>query len=485
LDPFWSPDGKRIGFLSGGRLLTIDHAGGTPQMVADVGRDWLLGSSGSWSSGGVIVFDVGAELRQVSARGGEPKPATHLDTSRGEIKHLWPQFLPDGRHFLYLAVSQQTANSSVCVGSLDSPETTRVMAGGLGAVFAEPGYLLYVRNGTLVAHPFDWKSAHLTGDPISLSEPVFAWATSFLPVSTFSIAGNTLAYRSGSLPPMQLVWFDRQGRRLGDFAEPAQYSGPALSPDGQRIAVAIADARTNLRDLWLLDQRGGNLRLTFDPKDDFNPVWSPDGTRIAFSSDRQGVRDLYIKHVNGREEELLFGSQSQKSVEDWSPDGKLILYAGDGAIWAVPVEGEHKPFRLAQGPSRYDQSKISPDGKWLAYRSSESGRYEVYVQAFPVAGARWQISTAGGWEPSWRRDGKELYFTLGSRLMAVDVKATSGGFEHGTPRLLFEVPFSPEVRRNRYLPSADGQKFLAVIVGGEGASRPIRVVLNWNAGLKR
>jgi len=483
--PFWSPDGKHIGFLAGGRLVTIDPAGGTPQLVADLGRDLWFASIGSWSPGGVILFDKGAELMQVSAQGGEPRPATRLDASRGEFMHLWPQFLPDGRHFQYLAVSQRAENSGIYVGSLDSPQTRRVLASGLGAVFSEPGYLLYVRSGTLVAHPFDWKSARLTGDPISLSEPVFAWATSFFPVSSFSVAGNTLAYRSGGLPPMKLTWFDRQGRRLGDFAEPGQYTGPALSPDGQRVVVGIADPRTNLRDLWLLDGRGGNLRLTFDPKDDFNPVWSPDGTRIAFSSDRKGVRDVYIQQVNGQEEELLVGSQSQKSVEDWSPDGKLVLYNADGAVWAVPVEGEHKLFPVVQGPARYDQCKISPDGKWVAYRSTESGRYEIFVQAFPVPGPRWQISTTGGWEPSWRRDGKELYFTIGNRFMAVDVKALAGGFEHGTPHPLFEAPFTPEVRRNRYLPAVDGQKFLAVIVGEEGASKPIRVVLNWNAELKR
>ncbi len=484
--PFWSPDGKQIGFAANGRLMRVEVAGGTPQVVVDATQDYFAGNAGSWSPAGVIIYNTHGEVMQVSANGGQPKPATRRDTSRGEFVHLWPQFLPDGRHFLYLAVSQTAENSGIYVASLDSPQATRVMASGLGAMFAEPGYLLYVRSGTLFAHPFDWKSARLTGDPISLSEQVFAWPTSYYPVSSFSVAGNTLAYRSGGLPPMQLTWFDRQGRRLGAFAESAHYTGPALSPDGRRVAVGKTDPRTGLRDLWILDERGGNLRMTFDPKDDFNPLWSPDGTRIAFSSDRKGARDIYLKRANGLgEDELLLSSASQKSVEDWSPDGKLVFYNADGAVWAVQVEGERKPFRVLEGPGRYDQCKISPDGKWIAYRSSETGRTEVYVQAFPAAGAKWQISTAGGGEPSWRKDGKEMYFMNENQLMAVDVSATAGGFEHGAPKLLFEAPFTGEIRRNRYVAAADGQKFLAVTLGEEGASTAVRVVLNWKAALKR
>jgi Tol biopolymer transport system component len=242
-----------------------------------------------------------------------------------------------------------------------------------------------------------------------------------------------------------------------------------------------------VRDIWVLDWRGGAQRLTFHPKDDFNPLWSPDGTRMAFSSDRNGMRDIYIKQANGTGgEELLVGSASQKSAEDWSPDGKFIVYNAEGLLWAVPVQSDRKPFRVVEGPASYDQCKISPDGKWIAYRSTESGRAEVFVQSFPVAGAKWQISTAGGWEPSWRRDGKELYFTIDNKLMAVDVKAAAGGFEHSAARQLFEAPFTWDYRRrNRYVAAADGQKFLILTLGEEGADSPIHIVLNWKAALKK
>jgi serine/threonine protein kinase len=481
---FWSPDGKQIAFEAHGRLQKVELAGGAPQPVCEAPSDGLMGT---WSPSGVILLGATGALRQVSAQGGDPKPATSLDVSRGEMSHRWPHFLPDGRHFLYLALSARSENSALYVASLDSPQTTRVMASGLAAVFAEPGYLLYVRAGTLVAHPFDWKSARLIGDPVSLSEQVFApTSPSFYNVSSFSVSGATLAYRPGGLPTLQLTWFDRQGKRLSNVGGSAHFTGPALAPDGQRVLVGKSDPQTTLRDIWALDWRGSAQRLTFDPKDDFNPVWSPDGTRMAFSSDRKGVRDIYVKQTNGTGgEDLLVGSASHKNVEDWSPDGKFIIYNADGFVWAVPVQGDRKPFRVVEGPADYDQGKISPDGKWIAYRSPESGRQEVYVQSFPVATAKRQISTAGGGEPSWRGDGKELYFTIDNKLMAVNVKATAGGFEHTDPKLLFEAPFTSEVRRNRYAPAADGQKFLIVMMVEDSESSPINIVLNWKAALKR
>src|SRR5262249_22172852 len=339
---FWSPDGKQIAFASNGKIQKVELAGGAPQPVCEVGRSDEPG--GSWSPAGVILFNSRGGLSQVSAQGGDPKPATRLDASRGERSHLYPQFLPDGRHFLYLAMSQRSENNGLYVASLDSPQTTRVMASGLAAVFAEPGYLLYVRAGTLVAHPFDWKSARLTGDPVSLTELVFSSSSVFYwNVSSFSVSGATLAYRPGGLPATQLTWFDRQGKRLSSVGGSAHFTNPALSPDGLRVLVGKSDPNTTLRDIWVLDLRGGAQRLTFDPKDDLNPVLSPDGARMAFSSDRKGARDIYIRQTNGTGgEELLVGSdsESQKSVEDWSPDGKFVVYNAKGFVWAVPVQGD-------------------------------------------------------------------------------------------------------------------------------------------------
>jgi Tol biopolymer transport system component len=485
VDPFWSPDGKQIGFIVNRKLLTIGIAGTEPQTICDLSPNRGIFSNASWSPAGVIIFGIGGTpLHRVSSQGGDPKPVTRLDTSRGEVAHLSPQFLPDGRHFLYLAVSQQPENSAIYVGSLDSPETKRVMESGLGARFAESGFLMYVRAGTLVAHPFDWKSARLTGEPVSLFEQVFAWNTSFLPISSFSVSGDTLAYHPAKLPVTDLTWFDRRGSRVATIGEPAAYTNPALSPDQQRISVDKSDPEMSLRDIWLLDMRGGALRFTFHPRDDFNSVWSPDGTRIAFSSDRKGIRDIYMKQVNGvGEEELIVSSGRQKSLEGWSPDGKLLLYASQSSVWGVPIEGDRKPFRIVTGPGSYSESKVSADGKWIAYRSPESGSEEIYVQGFPGQSSRWRISTSGGFEPSWRRDGKELYYTIGNRLMVVDVQAGSGGFKYGLPRVLFEAPFTPDTRRNRYVPAADGQRFL-IVTSRQEDSRPIHIVLNWRSALK-
>jgi Tol biopolymer transport system component len=229
------------------------------------------------------------------------------------------------------------------------------------------------------------------------------------------------------------------------------------------------------------------MRFTFDPKDDFNPVWSPDGTHIAFTSDRKGVRDIYVKQSNGiGAEELLVTSASHKNSEDWSPDGKLVLYnTGATGIWAAPIGGGRQPFPIVQGPGYPDQGRVSPDGKWIAYRSSESGREQVYVQSFPAAGAKLQISTEGGWEPSWRRDGRELYYTIHNKLMAVDVKATAGKFDYSAPKMLFEGPFVLDVRRNRYTAAVDGQRFLIVTAAEEGTPSPIHIVLNWKSALAK
>jgi len=210
-----------------------------------------------------------------------------------------------------------------------------------------------------------------------------------------------------------MVWFDRQGNRLSAIGKVAAYTNPALSPDQKRVAVGVADPKTNFRDLWLIDSRGGMLQLTDDPKDDTNAVWSPDGTKIAFTSERKGVRDVYVQSASGGgPAELLVSSATAKSVEGWSPDGKLVIYNSGSGIMAVPVEGKRNPFVVVPGPGLADQGAISPNGKWIAYRTHDAGRVEVYIQAFPAGGARWQISTEGGGEPSWRRDGKSCILRM-------------------------------------------------------------------------
>ncbi len=477
----WSPDNKEIAFVARNELLRVDVASAERRVVCRLPR---FVSAGSWGSSGVILFSSEEAIFRVPASGGDPVAVTHVNRSLGELKHLTPYFLPDGRRFLFLAVNQREQDSAVYEASLDSPQLQRILPNPVGPVFLIGGDLLFARGSALMLQPFDWKRGRLQGAATALEDRVYAFAGSYSPLADFSATADTLVYQPEGPPRTEMVWFDREGNRLSAIGRVAAYTNPALSPDQRRVAVAITDPRTNFRDLWLVDSRGGMLQLTDDPKDDLNPAWSPDGAKIAFTSERKGVRDVYVQSASGvGPTELLVSTAVGKSVEGWSPDGKLVIYNSGSGIMAVPVEGERNPFVVVAGGGVVDQSAISPDGKWIAYRTHDGGRVEVYVQAYPSGGARWQISTDGG-EPSWRRDGKELYFTRDRQLYAVDIKATASGVEHGPPRLLFTAPFATEIRRNRYAPAADGQRFL-INTQGERQDRPARIVWNWRASLGR
>ncbi len=481
---FWSPEGKEIAFVAGTELRRVDVASDERRVVCRLPQSASVGA-GSWGSSGVILVSTEEAIYRVPASGGEPVAVTHVNRSLGELKHLTPRFLPDGRRFLFLAVNQREQDSMVYETSLDSPQLQRILANRVGPVYLIGGDLLFVRESALILQPFDWKTGRLRGAETALDERVYAFAGSYSPLADFSATADTLVYQPEGPPQTEMVWFDRQGNRLSAIGKVAGYTNPALSPDQSRVAVAIADPKTNFRDLWLIDSRGGMLQLTDDPKDDFNAAWSPDGARIAFSSDRKGVRDVYVQSASGAgPAELLLSDAVAKSVEGWSPDGKLVIYNNGGGIMAVPVEGERNPFVVVPASTLADQGAISPDGKWIAYRTHAAGRIEVYVQTFSSGGARWQISTDGGGEPSWRHDGKELYFTRDRQLYAVDIKATPSGIEHGPPRLLFTAPFAAEIRRNRYAPAADGNRFL-INTQGERLDRQARIVLNWRASLNR
>jgi serine/threonine protein kinase len=482
-DPIWSPDSKQLAYASRGKLYKVDLTGQARQVICDLPGDPDV--YGSWGSNGLLLLSIADSLYRVPAMGGEIAAVSHPDRSRGELRHLQPYLLPDGRRFLFLSVNQRTEDSAIYEGSLDSPHLERVMATPIGPVYLSGKYLLFVRGTTLVAQPFDWKSARFTGPPVSLSEHPYSYAGAFNPIASFSVAGNTLAYYPARLPDTELVWYDREGKRLATLGATADYTNPALSRDGKRIAVGITDSRTNQRDVWILGSSGGTTRFTSDQKDDFNPVWSPDGSRIAFTSDRKGPRDLYWKPVAGNSpEELLFASSNQKAADDWSPDGKFVLFNDNtsGEVMALPIQGARKPFAAIDCNGSCDQGAISPDGKWIAYRSHDAGRVEVFLQSFPKSGVHWQLSTNGGGEPSWRRDGREVYFVQDDRLFAVDIKATAAGVDHGAPRVLFAAPLAPEIRRNRYVPSPDGKRFL-VVARSQQEGQPIHIVLNWAAAL--
>jgi serine/threonine protein kinase len=482
---FWSPDSRSIGFFADGKLKKMEISGGLAQTIADAPNP----RGGSWSRDGVIVFCPSAPgpLYRVSAAGGEATQLTTLDESAQETRHLWPFSLPDGRHFLYIAPrTQQRGSFAVYVGSLDSKETKLIMNASSNVAYAPPGYLLFSQEETLMAQPFDAEGLQVTGEAFPVVEDIRVYGGG-QPWPHFSVSDSgVLVYMTGG-PTNQLTWFDRSGKQLGTVGPPGNYLQPRLSPDEKRAAFARRDSPAARPDIWVIElARGVASRLTSDPAADFLPVWSPDGSRIVFSSNREGSLNLYQKLSSGAggEEELL-KSPGQKQVVDWSPDGRFILYFSAGAntksdIWVLPLEGDRKPYPLLQTEFAETGARFSADGRWVAYVSNETGTPEVYVREFQGSGGRWRVSTGGGNSPRWRRDGKELFYASGGKLMAVDVKASGSSFEPGVPKLLFEtsVPLVFDV-------SGDGQRFLFLAPVEESSPEPIDVVLNWTADLKR
>jgi Tol biopolymer transport system component len=347
--------------------------------------------------------------------------------------------------------------------------------------YAAPGYLLFVRGSTLLAQPFDPKTLKPGGSPAPIT--VVGAAS-----ESFSTSNNgVLAFHSGGDNATRtMTWFDRSGRALGTVGAPDTYTNPALSPDGNLLAVGIGDQGARQRDIWVFDlSRGTKSRLTFDPDDDFNPVWSPDGRFIAFSSNRKGHRDLYRKLASGTgAEELLAESAVDKSAEDWSRDGRYLFFnhafaAGNNDIYFHSFSERTSQKYLAT-PFSEDQAHLSPDGHWLAYRSNESGTIQIYIQPFPATGGKWQVSTTVGTEPQWRADGKELYYIAGQSLMAVEIEPAGDSPKIGVPHKLFDTRVTPGSTRNRFVATSDGQRFLVLAPKDEAAAPPaFTVLMNW------
>jgi Tol biopolymer transport system component len=485
--PFWSPDGRQVAFSGATGLQKVDFAGGPPVTLCQTGG---LAFGGTWSRDGVILVPIRGLLHRLPAAGGEPKPVG--SSAKGEISQIWPQFLPDGKHYLYLSTSAQPELEGIYVASLDGGQRKLIVTTQANAVYVPSGHLLFVRGDVLMAQPFDLRKLKLVDEPRPITDHI-AMMSSFsnIPGATFAASPNgVLVWRNGSeTSASQLQWFDRSGGKLGVVGDAADFSSPAFSPDEKKLAVGVMDPQTKTRDIWVIDLvRGTRTRLTFDPADDFNPVWSPDGTRIAFTSNRKGERDLYQKPADGsgQEELLLEAKDGQKNAEDWSPDGKYLLYnhqpAGQAHLYAMPLEGDRKPVAFLKTAFRTDQGQFSPNGRWLAYSSVESGRREIYVQGFKLDPSqprgKWQISTDGGSEPRWRRDGKELYYYAVKGLMAVDVKTDGASFEAGIPKPLFDVRV-PTAGRNHFVAARDGQRFLVVVPEEETSNAPMQVLVNW------
>jgi eukaryotic-like serine/threonine-protein kinase len=475
--PFWSPDSKSIGFFANGKLKRIEVNGGPALALADA----PLGIGGTWvqdgNSGGVILFAnyIGPILR-VSGGGGTASPVTKLRT--GETSHHFPWFLPDGRHFLYLAEATDNRNT-IHVGDLSTPDDRVIGDADSQAVYSQ-GFLLLSRQDTLMAQPFDARRGIATGDAVPLEQRIPSQDGPHYADFSASASG-LLAFRTGSSGArVQLTWVDRSGKQLGPLGEPANIGGFHFSPDRKRVA---AESRQD-GDIWIYDAaRGLRTRFTFDPAPDRNPVWSPDGRSVIFTSRRKQHFDLYRKYSDGAgADELLYSDDMEKYATSWSPDGKFLLYSGSGAgggnVWVLPLTPERpggplKPFPFAPSSSSVRIAQFSPDGQWIAYQSDESKRYEIYVARFPGAGSKRQISVTGGISPRWRRDGKEIFYMKpDSTIMAAAVTSKADALEVGEVRPLFG-PVAVYLSAYRYDVSADGQRFL-VALAGETVLEPSR-----------
>ena len=496
--PFWSPDSRSIAFFSAGKLKKIDISGGAAVSICDA----PAGRGGSWSVNGTIVFSpqFTDALLQVPATGGTPTAVTKL--SDKFTTHRWPWFLPDGQHFLYVAANHAAtgnANTAVVWASLDGKDNKLLFASASNAIYAS-GRLLYVRENTLMAQPFDGSSGQLQGEAVALTGDVQIDGTIWR--GTFSASeSGTLIYQPGSAGTgTRLTWFDRTGKQLGSVSGPDSYALIELSPDDKKVAVTVGDP---VGVIWIYDVvRKSRTRFTFGEGSSSSAIWSRDGKQIAYlegNSTNAYVRKLIVKAADGSgqaREILNLGSIQtlQEELDDWSPDGRYLLYdAGtigrdNGVdIWALPMSGDAKPFPFVSAPGDQGYAQFSPDGKWVAYASSETGQIEIYVVPFPWTGAKWQISASGGTRPRWRRDGKEILFEVpgSGKVMAAQVNSHGSNFEPGDVRLLFEGNnLPPNNAGSQWSLTSDGQRLLAITTGETG-SAPLTMIQNWTAELKK
>ena len=487
--PFWSPDGNAIGFFADGKLKKVDLAGGQPQVVCDAPN----GRGGTWNHDGVIVFspDALGPLFRVSALGGSAVEVDKLDKTRFESSHRWPVFLPDGKHFIYLAAnfSGKLDRNAIFLGSLDSADRRLLVSSTANAAYAEPGYLIYLRDKSLVAQRFDQRNYSLSGDAHLLSNEVL-----FLPQvdrAIFSVSSQALITQNGKGAYLsQLTWFDRNGKNTGVVGQPGFYDNVRLSPDGHRVAADQSDTDGRNIDVWVHEvTRGTSTRLTFDPALDQSPIWSADSQKVLFTSNRSGAFCLYLKNADGSgtETQLLDSGAALFNPWDWSRDGKYILFRRANELGYVtwPDKGVNT---LVQAKWTVRGAQFSPDEHWVAYSSNETGNMEIYVSPFPSFNGKWQVSNAGGQEPKWRSDGKELFYvSTDGKIIAVP--ATLGtSFEAGTPVALFQThrrqPMSSQDVFS-YDVSGDGQRFLVATKLDEPSSAPLSVLLNWTSEIEK
>ena len=488
--PCWSPDGRYLAFFSEGKLKKILISGGRPETICEANGGYDL----SWGSGNLIAFDGDAShpnIRVVSATGGDPRVIASRDSASHIESCNWPEFLPDGRHFLFIAQNSQGDQSHVCIGEIGSKKSLVVMLGGSRVEFVKPGYLLFEREGALMAQRMDPASGKLDGEPHTLADRIGVNRGNGMPYFSASQNGVlTMSQASSSL--RRVVWLDRAGRAETEIGAPATHNNISLSPDGRFLATEIADASGQSNDIWVRDIARGILsRFTVDPANDIWPTWSADSKSLYWSSNRNSKYQIFRRDLEGVSQDSVFytGSNDVGPI-DASRDGNYLacmLNDGSGGwdAFALPTHGERKPIPIAQTKFGELRPRFSPDGRWVSYDSDQSGRGEVYVQSFPVAGAPVQISNQGGFDARWSADGKQLFYRNPQyEIMAVDVK-TGDRFEATAPVRLFTSPLTAAgLQVSRWLPSADGQKFLFSAPVRAELSAPM-VVFNWSAALER
>ncbi len=498
--PFWSPDSRFIGFFAQRKLKKVAVSGGSPQILAEA----PFPAGGTWNRDGIIVFAPSYldPLCRVSSAGGETTPVTTVNRDQKEA-HLFPHFLPDGRRFLYLSWQSpgMPPRDAITVGSVEPKDLKPhvLLAATSGVAYAPPGFLFFMREATLYRQPFDPNRLQIGGEPTPLVEGVAE--TGGFGYADFSISDNGLAYRRVSPLNTQLTWFNRKGTSLGAVGQPGLYDDLSLSPNDKQVALSLGYPETGATavfgawrneraaDIWLIDLlRGEPGRLTFDPRPDYFPVWSPDGSQIVFSSNRNGYLELYLKSSTGAgEDQLLLETKTSKRATDWSRDGRFVVYQEVNSrtnrdLFVLPMFGDRKPRLFLQTEFNERLGRLSPGGAWMAYASNESGKYEIYVQPFPPTGGKWQISINGGHQPSWRSDGKELFYVTDDKtLMAVEVDAAPPNFRTITSKALFQMRAGSDPP---YLAAANGQRFLVNTLSGEPTLSTITVVVHWAAGLK-
>lgn len=489
--PFWSPDGSQIGFFAQGKLKKVSSTGGSLQVLCDAPQ----GRGGTWGRTDIILFapNINDPLHRVSSAGGVATPITTIDETRHETSHRWPQFLPDGRRFVFFARSSSHEHTGVYLGSIESSARSLLLQTDAGGIYAPPGYLLALRDESLMAQRIDLDARQLVGEPFPIVERI-GHSPDFNYAAFFTSETGALVYGTATIAPRTtLTWVDRTGRSLGAVGPEGEFSNPWLSPDQKRVAVARLDRQTGKRDIWLVETAGGSAtRFSFDAADDAEPMWSTDGRVIVFRSNRDGHGNLYRKVSSGTgNEERLFESPTGVFPTDWSRDGRRVAYQSPGAksgwnLWVLDMD-KRTPQPFLQTPFNEMLARWSPDGRWIAYASDEQGTREVYVQSYPPSGGKWQVSTQGGTEPVWRADGRELFYVSRDRkLMAASIRAGET-FEASTPQPLFDLqtPIVTAPFGSTYAVAPDGQRLLLNAVVEGASATPITVVLNWLSGSSR